>query len=410
MDLEKLLSKSLNAKQTSLLQQVANVCANENMSVYLVGGAVRDTLLGLPVQDIDLVVEGNAQLLALLLAKKLGGKVKSHPHFDTASLTAKGVQVDLATARKEIYPQPGALPEVSHSHILDDLKRRDFSINTMAIPIGSHANLEIIDVHDGLYDLQNKIIRILHDQSFADDPTRMLRGVRYEQRLAFYFDKHTEESISANLHLLPYVSGERLIKEFYKWYIEENPPTIIQRADDLQILKSIHQSLDGIGQILEAIGRESDISKLDTNTWLGLMFHRSELKQMKELQKVLTFSSAQLRLIREVIELHETHKALKRKIQDRELYDLLCYSSSKSIEIHLILATNHILRENMQRFLNILRHTKTSLTGNDLLQMGIKKSPLIGSILDSIRNARLNGSVTNKRQEIDFVKANYINN
>lgn len=409
MDLEKLLAKSLSARQLSLLHQIVEIATEERMPLYLVGGAVRDIVLNLPVTDIDLVVEGDAVTLSQLVSKKLSGTVRSYPQFSTASLMVKGTRIDFARARKERYLLPAALPAVVHGDISDDLKRRDFSINAMAISIDNHKGLEIIDMHNGLQDIENKVIRILHSESFSDDPTRMLRGIRYEQRLGFSFDKYTENSISDHLPLLSHVSGERLMKEIEKWYYEEDPCKVICRADDLQILSSLHKSLYGIGPQLKAILQTNKPIHLDHTVWLGLMFHRLSLNQISEIESKLKFSKEQRNLIYEVLELYQIHKALSdKRIEDRALYKLLCNSSTKSVEVHICLARNNTLRENLMRFVSTLRHVKPIITGNEILNMGIVKSPLIGTILDSIRDARLDGLITQKQEEVDFVINNYL--
>ncbi len=410
MDLLNLLANSLSHRQMSLLNQTATIAIQEKMPLYIVGGAVRDMLLKIPVSDIDLVVEGDAESLSRLVAKKVSGSVKLYPQFSTASVTVKGVRLDLASARKERYIKPGALPTVVHGNISDDLKRRDFSINAMAIQLGKDTNLEIIDMHNGLDDIENKIIRILHSESFSDDPTRMLRGIRYEQRLQFSFDQRTENSLSYNLSLLSHVSGERLMREIEKWYYEEDPCKVIYRADELKILSSFHKSLSGTGSLLKAIMQENTPVRLDHNIWLGLMFHKLSVKQMLTLESTLKFSNQQRKLVYEVLRLYQLYEPLSReRIEDTLLYKLLSNSSTKSIEIHICLARNTTIKENLIRFVNTLRNIKPMLTGNDILNMGIINGPLIGSILEALRDARLQGLIGSKQEEIDFVTKNYIN-
>ena len=148
------------------------------------GGPVRDAILGAPVKDLDFVLLDHAPSLAQDLARELGGRVTVHPRFGTATVDVEGDRVDVVTARKEVYPFPGSLPEVAAGSLDDDLARRDFSINAMALPLSGDSP-EVIDTHGGIQDLENSSIRTLHPDSFADDPTRMLRAVRYQERLGF---------------------------------------------------------------------------------------------------------------------------------------------------------------------------------------------------------------------------------
>ena len=164
-------------------------------AMYLVGGPVRDALLGTPVKDLDFVLEGEAAEVARRLAAELGGRVVSHARFGTASLLCGDVRVDLVTARKETYPHPGALPQVSAGTISDDLARRDFSVNALAIPLAVN-DPQVMDAHGGIADLRLGLIRTLHSESFVDDPTRVLRAVRYEQRLGFRIEENHSDPAS----------------------------------------------------------------------------------------------------------------------------------------------------------------------------------------------------------------------
>ncbi len=150
--------------------------------VYLVGGPVRDVLLNTAIKDLDFGVEGDAPALAQQLAKELGGSVVTHPRFMTAALVMPDLRLDLVTARREVYPRPGDLPRVFPGSVTDDLSRRDFSINALALPLWESAP-QILDPEGGLADLDAGVVRVLHERSFRDDPTRLLRAARYEQRL-----------------------------------------------------------------------------------------------------------------------------------------------------------------------------------------------------------------------------------
>ena len=165
--------------------------ATENgIPVFLVGGPVRDAVLDVPVNDLDFVLVGDALPLAEDLASELGGKALLHPRFGTATIEIDGDCVDLVTARKESYFSPGSLPEVSASSLEDDLARRDFPINAMALPLTGDFS-EVIDPHLGLNDIASRTIRTMHPASFIDDPTRMFRAIRYEQRLGFQISSDT---------------------------------------------------------------------------------------------------------------------------------------------------------------------------------------------------------------------------
>src|SRR5947208_2631577 len=182
--------------------------AAAGLPAYLVGGAVRDLLLGRPRADIDVAVEGNVEELA----RRLGGDARTHARFATATVRVDGLEVDLAATRSETYPHPGALPEVQPASLSDDLARRDFTINAMAVPLGSPPRL--IDPYGGVGDLERGELRILHRRSFADDPTRALRAARYTARYSFALEPETERLLrDADLST---VSGDRVEAELRK--------------------------------------------------------------------------------------------------------------------------------------------------------------------------------------------------
>src|SRR5512145_2779842 len=174
-----------------LLQRLAEIAAHAGMSLYIVGGPVRDCLLRRAVTDLDLTTEGDALTLARSMARALGGAWKQYDHFGTTKLIlperARFAPIDLATTRTETYTRPGALPDVARGTIETDLIRRDFTINAMAIRLDGEQQGTLIDLHGGASDLHSGLLRVLHDRSFEDDPTRLFRGVRFEQRFNFVF-------------------------------------------------------------------------------------------------------------------------------------------------------------------------------------------------------------------------------
>ena len=182
------LERKLSPQQFTLLKEVAGVAATRHLPLYLVGGFVRDLLLGMPATDFDLVVEGDAIPLARALAVKYGGRVTAHVRFGTAQWFRPGSghhALDFISTRSEIYKHPAALPTVSPGVLIDDLRRRDFTINTLALRLDGKHWGELCDELRGLDDLNLGLVRVLHPGSFMDDPTRIFRAVRYEQRYGF---------------------------------------------------------------------------------------------------------------------------------------------------------------------------------------------------------------------------------
>ncbi|MSQ61444.1 MAG: CCA tRNA nucleotidyltransferase [Dehalococcoidia bacterium] len=213
------------------------------VATYLVGGAVRDLLLGVPFLDIDIVVEGDAPALARAVGSALAIPVRGYRAFGTATIagpdTGDSYQLDFATARTERYPRPGALPRVTPSILHDDLLRRDFTIHAMAFALDGPAAGQLIDPTGGQPDLANRLIRILHDRSFIDDPTRILRAARYSARLRFTLEPRTLTLARRDAPALATVSGARVRAELERLLAEPNPAAAFAAAADLGALEAI---------------------------------------------------------------------------------------------------------------------------------------------------------------------------
>src|SRR4030043_497632 len=232
--------------QILALAKIAGKEASElEQELYLFGGVVRDLFLGRANFDFDLVVEGDAINLARRLAKDSQAKLTVHSRFGTAKITYPGFSLDLATARNETYSQPGALPTVKPGSLKDDLIRRDFSINAMALHLNPQRFGELIDMYHGKDDLNNRLIRILHSKSFVDDATRILRAIRYEQRLGFKLETETEKLLRRDVAMLNTISGDRIRHEMGLTLKEEEPEKVILRAEELGVLAKLHPLLRG---------------------------------------------------------------------------------------------------------------------------------------------------------------------
>jgi len=245
MNLARELDERLPSSVTQALRTVGVIAESLGMAAFAVGGFVRDLLLGTPTLDVDIVAEGDGTKLAQALAKQWGGTVTVHERFLTATLHWAMGRWDVATARKERYPQPAALPKVEPATIADDLWRRDFSVNAMAICLSPDRFGELIDPTGGYDDLQKGIIRILHDGSFVDDPTRIFRAVRYEQRFGFRMDAKTLRLLcqARDESWLTKLSRDRIKHELWRTLQERDPTKPFQRLWQLGILQVVAPEL-----------------------------------------------------------------------------------------------------------------------------------------------------------------------
>jgi tRNA nucleotidyltransferase (CCA-adding enzyme) len=299
------IEKTLSAELVALTKQATAMAASKNLQLYLVGGIVRDLLLGQTNSnyDLDLVVEGDAIGLAKEFTEKSGGKLTVHKMFNTAKIALAKGTIDIAMARTETYAKPGALPVVMPGTLKTDLFRRDFTVNAMAVCLSPDRYGELIDLYGGLDDLQNKTIRVLHEKSFIDDATRIWRAIRYEQRLGFKIEPDTLTFLQRGVPLLKTVGGYRLRHELELVLKEKEPEKVLARADELGVLKELHPSLKVDEWLASKFQAARKSGRATPDYYLGLLVYRLNEDDLLQITKYLRFSAEQVRIIYEVREL-----------------------------------------------------------------------------------------------------------
>lgn len=214
----------------NIIEIVGKIADKLKIPAYIVGGPVRDKLLGISNCDLDFVVEGDGIKFAEALNKKLKGRLTAYKAFGTATIKLKGKRIDIVTSRKETYTHPAAYPTVKPGAIKDDLFRRDFTINAMAIGLNKKNFGRLVDFYGGRKDLKKGIIRIMHDKSFMDDPTRIFRAVRFSVRFGFKIEPHTKKLIKEAVldGFLGEVNAGRIRKEIELFLKEKNPKKCLE--------------------------------------------------------------------------------------------------------------------------------------------------------------------------------------
>jgi len=402
------IEKQLPAELVKFMQVAGKTAQSQGQRLYLVGGVVRDLLLGRTNLDLDLVVEGDAINLAHKLIDISQGKIVTHPRFGTAKFQWNEWSVDMATARSETYVKPGALPSVEPGSIKDDLFRRDFTINTMAVVLNPRRYGEIIDLYNGMADLGHKLVRVLHEKSFIDDATRIWRGLRYEQRLDFQLEPATLELLKRDISWLDAISGDRIRHELELVLGEEYPEKVLHRAEELGVLARLHPSLKGNGWLadkFEQARRLSSPALPSIVLYLALLAYRLTSVESEQFVLYLRFPKTVARTLRDTIVLKTRLKALaKPGLFPSRIYSLLHGYSSTVLVANSLAADSPVARQNIDLFLNELRDIKPALTGADLKKMGIAPGPHIKEILNLLHEARLDGKVATKQDEVDLVK------
>jgi tRNA nucleotidyltransferase (CCA-adding enzyme) len=402
------LEKHFPVELVSLLRAAGDLAWSRDWNLYLVGGAVRDLFLARPNLDLDLVLEGDAIALARNLAEIRGGKVVAHPRFGTAKFRQQRISLDLATARSESYPRPGALPVVSPGTIGEDLFRRDFSINAMAIHLTPIHFGALLDPYGGRGDLDRGLIRVLHEKSFSDDPTRILRALRYEQRLGFHLEPNTEQLMCRDAAILNEVSGERLWHELELILNEECPEKVLSRADELGVLQKLHHSLKGNGWLrnrFEQARKAGAAAKPSPALYLALLAYRLSEEENEDLLARLRIRGEIAKVMRQTVKLKQVTSALtKPRLAPSAIYHLVQRYPPESISAAALASDSRLVRQRLKLYLTELRHIKPALSGDDLQAMGISPGRKLGQVLRALHDAKLDGEVQTREQEEDLAR------
>ena len=369
----------------------------ESLPVYLVGGPVRDAVLDVPANDLDFVLIGDAPTLASDLAEELGGQVTVHPRFGTATVEIEGDRIDIVTARKEVYPFPGSLPEVSASSLEDDLARRDFSINAMALPLSGDSP-EVIDPHGGLEGLAYRRVATLHPGSFTDDPSRMLRAVRYEQRLGLQISDTTlseMQSALAGRHA-DAVSGDRWRQEFQKIFEEPQAFKMLIRAIGLGVLAAIHPALSD-SRPLAILAGEGGLAPSDLLAALAMPLSAADGEGVSSR---LNLPTDWARVVRDTIVL----QGILPEITGPSVSPSKVCSALEKLDADAIAAAARLsldiqLASRLRRYLDVWRLVSPVLTGDDLLAMGVPPGSDVGEVLRELNSAKLDGLVGGEDEE-----------
>jgi tRNA nucleotidyltransferase (CCA-adding enzyme) len=368
--------------------------------VYVVGGAVRDLLRGAQPLDLDVAVEGDAPEAARALAGRLGGEVVEHDRFGTATVTGLPLELNLATTRRESYAAPGALPDVEPAGLAEDLGRRDFTFNAMAVGLSGPDAGVLHDPHGGRADLDAGLVRVLHDQSFIDDPTRLLRAVRYAARLGAELEPHTDDlaraAIAAGAPAT--VSGKRVRDELIDLLAEHEAPTALKSMRTLQLDRALHPALEadperassvmlaagetGADPVLAALAVLIGGDPAALGSWLdGLALSRDERD----------------RVARAAVSGPGLAGVLFTEMPSSELYDLLRREPPEALALAL---ASGAPGEPVLRYIADLAGARLAVTGDDLIAAGVRPSPALGRALEETLRRKLDGQVSGRDEEL----------
>jgi tRNA nucleotidyltransferase (CCA-adding enzyme) len=369
---------------------------------YLVGGAVRDLLRGEPHADLDIAIEGDGRSVARAVADRLGGELREYERFGTADVVLPDHTFHFATTREEVYDAPGELPRVAQTSLSEDLRRRDFTVNTLAIGLTGDDLGHLYDPFGGLADLDAGLIRVLHDRSFLDDPTRLLRAVRYATRLNFALEPETErlarEAVAADA--LETVSGKRIRADLMALLGEHEVGQAVERMRELEIHSALHPELDPDPELVAsaalgaaAIGADRGVTALaalvenapeELDLWLAdLHLLAEERDAAARAARVAARIAMALR---------------EREHSPSELRELLGREPLEALALALALRAPS---EPILRWVTDLRGVRLEISGADLLAAGVPEGPAVGRALEETLRRKLDGVIVGRDAELE---------
>lgn len=422
------LLRRLPARMTALLRAVGRLADGQGVRVYLVGGVVRDLLLRRVNLDLDLAVEGDGIALARRVSARFHTSLTVFDRFATARLQfPDGLRMDIATTRRESYAQPAELPTVKPATLGEDLYRRDFTINAMAVQLNGEQVGRLIDDYGGQKDLRTRTIRVLHERSFEDDPTRIFRAIRFEQRFKGHFEPRTKRLLreAAGTALIDRLSGPRLCNEWFLIFAEQDPAHAIERLGRLKLLRFLHPHLQygvSIRRMIRALpkalawwARRFPTSSIDRS----VLYLMALLEGMSEsvVEGVITrlmLPNAQARKVRSTgkkLAALASRLARPARLQPSEVYHSLICLPDEALALMIAksmtgkkVADVSRTQQRVSCFVTQLRDAKTTLRGDDLVRMGLKPGPGIKVVLTRLLNARLDGGLKTGADERGFVR------
>jgi len=421
-NVKELLQKRVPPKIMRILFEAGKIASEMRFPIFIVGGFVRDLILGNENLDIDLVVEGDGIGYAKKLAKRLKVPVALYEDFGTATLNlAEGFKLDVATSRSEFYPRPAALPRVKPAPLKEDLFRRDFTVNAMAISINPSDFGKLIDFFGGKRDLERRKVRVLHPRSFIDDPTRIFRAIRFEQRYRFSLDEVTERLLKQALNnkVFRYLSGKRLKEELVQLLEEERPEKCVRRMHQLGILQEIHPkiSLNSyrekiLSRLVDAIAFYEVLTGTKIRKWLirlSVLMGKCQKEEIADFCKTYHFTREEKETLN--LATNQVKKILRKlklaHLKPSSLYYFLKDYPPDILILAMAKTEDNTVKKRIALYFTRLSKVELEIDGNDLKRMGYKPSPQFSKILEETKKAKLDGLIKTREEEIEFVRKNF---
>jgi tRNA nucleotidyltransferase (CCA-adding enzyme) len=403
------------------MKTIGETADQMGMGVYVVGGFVRDLFLYRPNEDIDIVLEGDGIAFAKAYASLQNARIHSHEKFGTAVVIfPDGFKIDVASARVEYYKSPAALPVIEMGSIKLDMFRRDFTINTLSIQLNSGRFGTLVDFYSAQRDIKEKAIRVLHNLSFVEDPTRVFRAIRFEQRFDFSIGKLTSNLIenAVKMDFFKRLSGRRVFSELRQIFEEDNPTPAVIRMQDYDLLKVIHPSIKLNKELITLLNSITnvlawyDLLFLDEplmrwSVYLMALIRYCDIKTSKSICKHFELPPRHHGLLtNDRFHAHQTLMELERRLPTKNstLYRRL-HGFKTELIVYMMAATRQErVKKAISHYVTILRNIKLNIQGKDLKEIGLNPGPVYRDVLDQTLAAKLDGRLKTRMDEIAFVR------
>jgi len=417
-----IMQERLPERILTILKDIGEIAESMSCNTFLVGGFVRDLLLSRKNEDIDIVVEGDGIQFAKQYAKKARARVHAHEKFGTAVVIFPDrFKVDVATARTEHYASPAAMPTVEQSSIKLDLYRRDFTINTLVIQLNGDKFGTLIDFFGAYQDIKEKVVRVLHNLSMVEDPSRVFRAIRFEQRFGFQIGKLTDHLVknAVRMNFVKQLGGRRVFTELRLILQEDDPMPAVRRMQEYGILQMIHEDIHFNPKMIKRFGTIKkvlawhELQFIDTSylKWavyfMGLTHDLPSEINLKICQYFDIASQYHSMLCKEKTKALRILRALessKELVKNSELYHSLKHFKIEVLLYMMATASKKIVIRQLSNYYSHLKYVKPYISGKDLKEMGLPPGPFFSQILSDVLNARLDGMLETREDEVEYVK------
>lgn len=404
-----------------LIYLSSEVAAANHFRAFLVGGFVRDLILGVKNLDLDIVVEGNGIKFAEDLADFLKARVVRHARFGTATITlSAAVKIDVASARVECYPVPACLPQVKNGSIKDDLKRRDFSINAMAISINKKDFGRLIDFFEGINDLRRSKIRVLHNLSFIDDPTRILRAIRFEIRYDFAIEPKSLSLLkeACRQGMLDQVQPQRLRDELILMLKEKDPLGQIKRikelsglnfiSPDLSVTRNTYKFLVSIQKQINWF-KENCAQRRQLETWFIYFLGLTDSLDIRNTATICRNFAFRKGDKKRILSFKKITEKFMQKLDRKDIRPSAIFGLLENLSYEVIIAmkakySSRLIQRHIEDFLEIYNGMRLYISGDDLQRLGVAPGTCYKRIFEKVLTAKVNGTVKTKEEELLLIK------